>query len=146
MWRPLSPFLLTLVLSFRLKFLLDFFVVLGLFLMIPVLLLWLLFYHLLVLLCYIMALGVFLMILARMQCHLLLGCSLLILTMLLSLQWLRKAFASGDSLQRHLFNEFLHMLIDCNVCLQPPNNEKLISAIKELDTKELQFRRSVLGG
>lgn len=55
-----------------------------------------------------------------------------------ALRWLRKAFASGDSLQRHLFNEFLHTLIDCNVCLQPPNNEKLISAIKELDTKVQQ--------
>ncbi|OLQ00809.1 hypothetical protein AK812_SmicGene16496 [Symbiodinium microadriaticum] len=31
------------------------------------------------------------------------------------------------------------LVIYRNVCLQPPNNEKLISAIKELDTKASMY-------
>ncbi|CAE7401508.1 UTP15 [Symbiodinium natans] len=58
-----------------------------------------------------------------------------------ALRWLLKAFAEGDSLQRNLFNEFLHSLIDGNDCLKLPSNEKLVNTMHELDNKVQQELR-----
>jgi len=59
-----------------------------------------------------------------------------------ALRWLLHAFAVGDSLQRQLFDEFLHTLIDCNDCLKLPSNAKLVDAMRELDRKVQQEIRT----
>ncbi|CAE8623226.1 unnamed protein product [Polarella glacialis] len=52
-----------------------------------------------------------------------------------ALRWFVKAFATGDSLQRSLFDEALHSLVEGNRCLRPPCTPELIDALQKLEIK-----------
>eukprot|EP00933_Yihiella_yeosuensis_P081419 TRINITY_DN95024_c0_g1_i1.p1 TRINITY_DN95024_c0_g1~~TRINITY_DN95024_c0_g1_i1.p1 ORF type:complete len:514 (-),score=97.12 TRINITY_DN95024_c0_g1_i1:250-1791(-) len=52
-----------------------------------------------------------------------------------ALRWLHNVFALGDSLQRDLWNEALHSLIEGNRCLKPPSSPKLLAALQKLEGK-----------
>jgi len=54
---------------------------------------------------------------------------------LAALKWLLKAFAAGNTFQNNLFFEMLHVLLDCNRCLQPPTTPELVNALTNLDAK-----------
>merc|ERR1712066_457965 len=55
-----------------------------------------------------------------------------------ALHWLMKAFGGEDLLQRRLFEEALHTLIDHNRCLQPPCTPDLLAAMGKLESKVTQ--------
>ncbi|CAE8583832.1 unnamed protein product [Polarella glacialis] len=58
-----------------------------------------------------------------------------------ALRWFVKAFATGDSLQRSLFDEALHSLVEGNRCLRPPCTPELIDALQKLEIKVAQEMR-----
>merc|ERR1712039_69783 len=64
-----------------------------------------------------------------------------------ALTWLLKAFGGEDALQRRLFEEALHTLIDQNRCLQPPCTPELIAAMGKLENKisqELRMQEALM--
>eukprot|EP00931_Biecheleriopsis_adriatica_P086397 TRINITY_DN61080_c0_g1_i1.p1 TRINITY_DN61080_c0_g1~~TRINITY_DN61080_c0_g1_i1.p1 ORF type:complete len:524 (-),score=113.23 TRINITY_DN61080_c0_g1_i1:50-1621(-) len=58
-----------------------------------------------------------------------------------ALRWFIKAFAVGDPLQRTLFNEALHSLIEGNRCLRPPSTPQMVDALQKLEMKVSQEMR-----
>lgn len=58
-----------------------------------------------------------------------------------AIKWFVKVFAVGDALQRSLFDEALHSLLEGNRCLKPPCTNQLVDALHQLETKINQEMR-----